>query len=194
MTDETPEQVQQAGLGEWYAGLSSQDKVRTRRYLNGIDTSSPAAFLEDLIARAIDDHNYKLAVTAGNHLETLDLDDYDRFVATESYIEGLFGADQYTRAKEMCCRNLELYPSIADRFLAANGGTVPQRMPCRNRLIDILVGVEANYDDANAVLDQYVEMGLIDPEERNYRKQSLKIHRMQMFFDNVYNYEYKEQQ
>lgn len=193
MAEEIPAQVSQAGLDDWYASLSSQDRVRTRRYLGGIDTANPAAFLEDLIARAVDDHNYKLAVTAGEQLETLDLDDYDRFVATESFIEGLFGADDYTRAKEMCCRNLELYPAVSERLLAENGGKVPQRMPCRNRLIDILVGVEADYDDANAVLDQYVEMGLIDPQERDYRKQSLKIHRMQMFFDNVYNYEYKEQ-
>lgn len=126
-------------------------------------------------------------------LETLDLDGYDRFTATESFIEGLFGNDDFGRAKEMCCRNLELYPSISDRFLSEHGGAVPERMPCRNRLIDILVGVEADYDDADAVLDQYVEMGLIGPEERDYRKQSLKIHRMQMFFDNIYNYEYRKE-
>lgn len=192
MAEEIPNQVAEAGLDQWYATLSQQDRVRVRRYLNGISTDTPVAFLNDLISRAEEDRNYRLAVTAGEYLEGMDLDDYGRFVATNGMIEGLFGCDEFTRAKELCCRNLDLFPSVEDRVRAENGGDIPQKMPCRNRLIDILVGVEANYDDAVAVLDQYAEMGLIDPVERDQRKQSLKIHRMQMFFDNVYNYDYKK--
>ena len=186
MADEIPSQISEAGLDDWYSGLTSQDRVRTRRYLDGIDTSSGVALLSDLIVRAVEDHNYKLAVTAGSFLDGMELSDYDRFKTTEIYIEGLFGADEYETAKAMCCRNLDLYPIVSGRIVEENGG-VPQKLSCRNRLIDILVGVEGDYDGAYEVLDRYAEMGLIDEAERDLRKQSLKIHRMQRSFDNIFN-------
>lgn len=185
MVDDIPKQITEAGLDDWYSGLTSQDRVRTRRYLEGIDTSSPIAFLDDLMVRAVDDHNYKLAVTAGKHLDGMELSDYDRFMSTELLIEGMFGADDFEGAKEMCCRNLDLYPIVSERIVAENGG-IP-RLSCRNRLIDILVGVDGDYDNANEVLDRYCEMGLITEEERDLRKQSLKVHRMQKTFDNIFN-------
>lgn len=186
MADETPAQISEAGLEGWYSSLSSQDKVRTRRYLGGIDTSSPLALLLELMARAEEDHNYKLAVSVGEHLESVELSDLDRFRATEAYIEGLFGCDRFEDAKRMCVRNLELYPSVAAEV--SPGGEVPKTLYCRSRLIDILVGVDADYDSAFRTLDVYEQIGLIDAEEKAYRVQSLKIHRMQMSFDNIFNY------
>lgn len=182
MADEIPKQVAEVGLGGWYEGLSSQDRVRVRRYLDGIDTGSELGFLTDLMARAVDDHNYKLAVTAGEHLEGMDLDDESRFRATEAMIEGLFGSDRFDEAKAMCLRNLDLYPTVSASFPPEG------RLSCRNRLIDIMVGIEGDYDGAFAMLDRYRTMGLIDDEELGYRKQSLKIHRMQKSFDNLFNY------
>ncbi len=185
-------QVSEVGLDGWYTGLTSQDRVRVRRYLNGIDTSSEMAFLLELMARAVEDHNYKLSVTAGMYLEDRELDDHSRFIVTEGLIEGLFGADQFEDAKRMCIRNLSLFPTVKGRLEADNGGKLPERISCRNRLIDILVGVDGNYDDAFKVLDNYVRDGLIDGAERDYRVQSLKIHRMQRSFDNIFNYKKAE--
>ena len=190
MVDETPKQVSEAGLDAWYAGLSSQDRVRTRRYLDGICTSSEVGFLNELMARAAEDSNYKLAVTAGRYLDGMELSDIDRFDSTEHLIEGLFGSDDYGEAKAMCLRNLDLYPKIGAVIEERNGG-VPKALSCRNRLIDILVGVEGSYDEAFAMLDRYFQMGLIDEEELAYRKQSLKVHRMQRSFDNIFSYQKK---
>lgn len=185
MADETPAQVVDAGLGDWYTGLSSQDRVRVRRYVEGIDTSSPLGFLTDLMSRAVEDHNYKLAVTAGRYLEGADLGDAERFEATEGLIEGLFGSDAYDEARAMCLRNLDLYPRVSAELFPSGA---PERLSCRNRLIDIMVGVEGDYDGAIAMLDRYLDMGLIDESERDYRRQSLKVHRMQRTFDNIFNY------
>ncbi|MDO5862381.1 MAG: hypothetical protein Q4Q58_06290 [Thermoplasmata archaeon] len=185
MADEIPAQISATGLDGWYTELSSQDKVRVRRYLNGIDTSSSLALIIDLMGRAGEDHNYKLAVTAGEYLEAQELSDLDRYRVTEALIEGMFGNDMFEEAKAMCVRNLELYPKVA--------GQVPiDRMSCRNRLIDILVGVDGNYDAAYQSLDTFLQMGLIDESERDYRKQSLKVHRMQRSFDNIFNYRKSE--
>jgi hypothetical protein len=36
-------------------------------------------------------------------------------------------------------------------------------------------------------LDEFVAIGIMNEDELAYRKQSLKIHRMQKTFDNVYS-------
>ena len=189
---EVPKEVAEAGLDDWYQTLSDPDRVKIRRYLPGIDTSSPQAFLVQLMQRVTEDHNYGLAVTAGKYSESHEMDDYSRFIITEGYIDGLFGAEKYDEAKEACCRNLDLYPLVRDRFLAENGGVLPKHIACRNRLIDIVIGVEAGYDLADEILTRYVEMGLIDEEEKAYRLQSIKIHRMQKTFDNLFIYRPKQ--
>ena len=54
------------------------------------------------------------------------------------------------------------------------------------------MGVECDYDEANDVLADYVRIGIMDPDELSYRRQSLKIHRMQKTFDNIYSYRPKQ--
>lgn len=186
MADEIPRQVTEAGLDGWYGSLSPQDRVRVRRYVDGISTGSELAFLEDLMARAVDDHNYKLAVTAGEHLEGLELSDRERFEATEGMIEGLFGSERYEEARDLCMRNLDLFPAVRGDVLLPDG-SVPEHLSCRNRLIDIMVGVFGDYEGAYAMLDRFLELGLVDEAEKDYRLRSLKIHRMQRTFDNVFN-------
>ena len=189
---EVPPEVEKTGVSEWYAGLNDPNKVKVKRYLAGIDTSSPAAFLTELMLRSEEDHNYGLSTTAGSYALTMDLDDYTRFKVREAYIDGLYGSEKYDEAKEQCCINLDLFPEIQETFLEENGDELPKDIKCRNRLIDILVGVECAYDDAMDVLVDYVRIGIMDPEELPYRKQSLKIHRMQKTFDNIYSYRPKQ--
>mgnify|MGYP000176220119 CR=1 FL=1 len=189
---ETPKEVADAGLVDWFQGLKDPDKVKVRRYVQGIDTTSPEAFLKQLMERSSEDHNYGLSAVAGAYANTLDLDDYTRFLVNEAYIEGLFGGERYEEAKEVCAKNLDMFPLIKDRFLADNGGILPKHIACRNRLIDIVIGVESGYDLADEILSQYVAMGLLDEEEKAYRLQSIKIHRMQKTFDNLFIYRPKE--
>ncbi|MBR4504025.1 MAG: hypothetical protein IKP20_03510 [Candidatus Methanomethylophilaceae archaeon] len=189
---EIPQEIMSAGLSDWYAELNDPSKVKVKRYLKGIDTSSPSALLIDLMVRSEEDHNYKLSVTAGSYATSMDLDDYQLFKVREAYIDGLFGSEKYDDAKEQCCLNLDLYPAIKDSFLADNGGNIPKDIKCRNRLIDILVGVECAYDEATSVLEDFAAIGIMYPDELEYRKQSLKIHRMQKTFDSIYSYRPKE--
>ncbi len=192
MAQDVPAEVSAVGLEEWFSSLNDMNKVKVKRYLNCIDTTSAENFLVDLMKRSSSDHNYGLSVIAGEYALAQDLPDYDRFMVTESYIDGLFGAEKYDELKVQCCNNLDLFPEIKDRFLKENGGELPKTIFCRNRLIDVLVGVDSNYDEAYEALDEFVRIGILSEEELNYRKQSLKIHRMQKTFDNVYSYRPKE--
>jgi len=185
MDRQTPTQITAAGLDGWYGTLSDPDKVRLGRYLDS-DASSAESFLLGVMAGAQEDHNFRLAVTAGAYALTLDLDDMETFRVREAYIDGLTAAGMYDEAKAQCELNLDLFPSVRDRILAENGGKLPAGIMCRNRLIDILVGVDHDYDAADAALDAFVEIGAMDPEELSYRKQSLKIHKMQRAFDNIF--------
>lgn len=190
--DNMPQEIVDAGLQDWYSSLNDPTKVKVRRYLQGIDTSSPEALLIQLMDRSTEDHNYKLSAAIGQYALSRDLDDYQRFKVTESYIDGLFGADMFDEAKAQCCHNLDIFPAVRDRVLADNGGNIPKHLACRNRLIDIMVGVESDYDGAVSILDDFVGIGIMDPDELDYRKQSLKIHRLQKSFDNLFIYRPKE--
>jgi hypothetical protein len=192
MAQDIPAEIAAVNLNDWYDSLNDINKVKVKRYLNCIDTTSPQNFLVDLMKRSSEDHNYKLSVLAGEYALSHDLPDYDRFMVTEAYIDGLFGAEDYEEMKVQCCNNLDLFPAIMDRFLNENGGELPKTIYCRNRLIDVLVGVESDYETAYETLDEFVSIGILSEDELNYRKQSLKIHRMQKTFDNVFMYRPKE--
>ena len=163
------------------------DKVKVKRYLNCIDTTSKQNFLVDLMKRSSDDHNYKLSVMAGRYALSHELTDYDRFVVTEAYIDGLFGAEDFEETKVQCCNNLDLYPSVKDRYIDEQGGELPKTIYCRNRLIDVMVGVDGDYDGATEALEEFVKIGILDASELDYRKQSLKIHKMQRTFDGIFS-------
>ena len=192
MSQETPAEISAVGLNEWYASLNDMNKVKVKRYLNCIDTTSKQDFLVDLMMRSGKDSNYGLSVMAGQYALSQDLSDYDRFKVTEAYIDGLFGAEKFDELKVQCCNNLDLFPKIKDEFLDDNGGVLPKTIYCRNRLIDVMVGVDSDYEGATDALDSFAEIGIMDPDELAYRKQSLKIHRMQKTFDNVFSLRPKE--
>ena len=189
---EIPAEVSAAGVSSWYASLNDPGRVKARRYLAGIDTSSPEAFMTDLMFRSADDHNYRFSAEIGDYALSKEMDPYTRFKVTEAYIEGLYGSERYEEAKKQCCLNLDLFVSVKEQFLADNSGKLPSRISCRNRLIDILVGVECAYDEAMALLDDYAEIGIMYPDELEYRRQSLRIHRMQKTFDSIYSYRPKQ--
>lgn len=193
MPQDIPEEVATVGLGEWFESLNDVNKVKVKRYLKGIDTTSVQTFVVDLMQRSGEDHNYKLSVLAGKYALSKDLSDYDRFKVTEAYIDGLFGADDTDEAKVQCCNNLDLFPSVKEQILRDNGGELPKHLMCRNRLIDILVGAESDYETAYDALDEFVKIGIMNEDELAYRKQSLRIHRMQKTFDNVYSYRPKQE-
>ena len=48
--------------------------------------------------------------------------------------------------------------------------------------------MESQYEKAYEMLDRYHEMGLIDDDDLQYRRNSLKVHRMQRAFDGIYTY------
>ena len=192
MSTEAPAEISAVGLNEWYDSLNDMNKVKVKRYLNCIDTTSKQDFLVDLMIRSGKDSNYGLSITAGQYALSQDLSDYDRFKVTEAYIDGLFGAEKFDELKVQCCKNLDLFPSIRDQFLEDNGGELPKTIYCRNRLIDVMVGVDSDYEGATEALDSFAEIGIMDKDELNFRKQSLKIHRMQRTFDNVFSLRPKE--
>jgi hypothetical protein len=74
-----------------------------------------------------------------------------------------------------------------------NGGSLPEKIQCRNYTINVLVGIYGDYDAGDAALDRFLEMGLISEEDVGYRKQSHKIHRLQRTFDGIFSVKLKDQ-
>ncbi|MDR0334650.1 MAG: hypothetical protein LBH69_02025 [Methanomassiliicoccaceae archaeon] len=187
-----PKEVSDAAVTEWYSSLSDQDRTRLARYLNAADVSSAYSFLSSVASAALSDENYGFAASVCEECLRGACSGTETFRMTESLIEAYIGMKRYADARSLCENNLRLFPSVRDAILEANNGSLPGTIACRNRYFDIVVGVESGYDEAFALLDRFFEMGLIDAEDLAYRKQSLKIRRLQRSFDGVFTYSYKD--
>lgn len=185
--DTIPVEVSAAGLDDWYLSLNDINRVKVKRYLPKIGARDPAGFLLELMMLSTEDHNYGLSITVGMYADSHEEDPLNRFHIRNGIIEGLEGMGKYEDAKRICRANLDIFPAIKDRFLEQNGGVLPDRIACRNKFIDILVGVDANYDEAMPLLDEFVSLGLMNPDELEFRKNSLRIYKMQRTFDGIFN-------
>lgn len=188
---DVPKEVSAVKLSKWYSSLDDRNKVRLSRYVSGADTSSKAAFLKDIMSKANAEDNYATAVIVGEFMETQKFNNAERFDLTEEYIEALFGSNDVENVKTMCLRNIDLVSELISHILGESGN-IPDNISCRNRLIDILVGIEADYDTAYAMLDRFNELNILSDEDLEYRKQSLKVHRLQRTFDSIFSYEFTE--
>lgn len=188
---DVPKEVSAVKLSKWYSSLDDRNKVRLSRYVSGADTSSKAAFIRDIMSKANAENNYAAAILVGEFAETQKFNNSERFAITEEYIEALFGNNDLGNVKVMCLRNLDIVPEIHSCVIGENGD-IPDNISCRNRLIDILVGVETDYDSAYAMLDRFNELNILSDEDLEYRKQSLKVHRLQRTFDSIFSYEFTE--
>ena len=188
---DVPPEVASAGVSKWYSSLDDQNKVRLGRYLKDCDTSSKISFFSSVAELSLKDENFKFASVIGD-THGLKMDAYEEFMFNELMIDAYIGTERYDDAKRLCNTNLEMFPKIESEYRKDNNG-IPQRMNCRNRLIDVLVGVEVNYDQAFIELERFFKMGLIDREGFDYRVQSLKVHRLQRTFDGVYTFRKKEE-
>ena len=191
-TENVPEEISKAKMNEWYSSLSEQDKVKAGRYLKDADTSSPYSFLLSTADSALKDDNYSFSAFVCECSLTNASTDTERFEANEILINAYIGMKRYDDAKLQCEKGLELYPKVSEQIMKKNNGSVPENIVCRNRYIDILIGIESGYDEAFVLLERFHKMGMISSEDLAYRRQSLKIHRLQRSFDGVYTYTYKD--
>ena len=184
-----PEQIRTVGLESWYSALDDKNRMKLSRYIETADVSSKLSFFISIIDKANGDDNPRFAVfMCEQAYQVMDLTDYEMFRINELMIDAYIGAGRYEDAKAACNSNLELYPKIKDQFLADNGSVLPKKINFRNRYIDIIIGIDCAYDLGFEMLEKYNQMDLIDDTELEYRKNSLRTHRLQKLFDSVYTY------
>ena len=184
-----PAEVKKAKLEDWYSSLDDQGKIRASRYIAGADCSSAYGFFLDMIGKALADENSAFAVKlCEDAYKFVNLSDYQSFVINESLIVAYFESNRNDDAKAACEANFDLFSKVRDEIVSNNGGSMPETLQFRNYYINIIVGVESNYDLAFQMLDKYNEMGILSDEDLVYRKNSLTTHRLQKLFDGVYTY------
>ena len=189
-----PGEIKKAKLESWYAGLDDQSRMKVSRYLNGIRTSSAYDFFTDVIGKAIADENSEFAVWACDETyRNVDMTDLQRFRVNELLIVAYYETERYDDAKVACETNYDLFPKVKGELASENGGRIPEVLQFRNQYINIIVGVESNYDLGFEMLKRYNEMGILSDEDLEYRTNSLRTHRLQRIFDGVYTYRPKDE-
>jgi hypothetical protein len=191
--NDIPNEISKTGLDEWYSALSDKDKVKVGRYLADSDTTSALTFSLSVMRKANLEENHAAAVIVGENILKTDLADADRFDALEEIIPALFGVNRYEDCLRCCNEGIDIISKILETIKEKNGGSLPERIMCRNYTINVLVGVHGNYDEGDKALDRFFEIGLISEEDLNYRKQSHKIHKLQRTFDGIFSTTVKDQ-
>lgn len=176
--------ISRAGLSKWYEALSDRDKVRVRRYAEGAPENSAFDMLMHIVRGAIVDENYDFAADMCRHATEFADTEMRRYEINELAIDALFLSEHWEEALELCRGGKSMYVSLkgSEQF-----SDVPEDLRFRNRTIDILVGYMKDYESANAALDEFFEIGIISEEDLKFRKNSLKIHRLQRTFDSIYS-------
>lgn len=176
------------GLGDWYDGLNEEAKRILSRYASHADEKKGGQWsLLEMAKQANADENHKFAITLATQGLMMGGDALLHFLMNEEMITATAEINRNDEAKWYCEQGLKMIPIVLEAFKGLHGGVVPKYVGCRNRLIDIVVGLEGDYDQAERLMDDFVELGLLDAEEAGYRKRSLKIHRLQRTFDSVYS-------
>ncbi len=189
-----PAEIKKAKLEDWYSGLDDQSRIRISRYLEKVNTKTPFDFFMDTVGKAIADENCAFAVKLCDDAYTFaDMTDYQRFLLNELLITAYFGCERYDDTKAACEVNYELFPKIREQLISDNNGMIPEKLEFRNQYINVIVGVESNYDLGFEMLKRYNEMGILSDEDLEYRTNSLRTHRLQRVFDGVYTYRPKDE-
>ena len=184
---DVPAEILKVKLNEWYSGLSDTDKVKIGRYLRESDTSSALNFSLSVMNKADEEENYPLAVLVGENILKQDLREIERFDVLESIIPAYFGSCRYDVCLKCCEEGLSTLQKNIEEIKKRNGGVLPESIMCRNYTINVLIGAYDKYEEADAALDRFFEMGLISEEDVKYRKQSHKIHKLQRTFDGIFS-------
>ena len=187
-----PAEIEKAKMTEWYGSLNDQNKVKVNRCVSGADTSSKTAFALSIMRRTNEEDNYAVSELLGEYIieGTKGLTRYD---VLEEIILAYFGTKKYDKCLECCEEGLDMIPEIKAELIKRNGGGLPERIICRNYMINVLVGVYSKYDEGDEALDRFYELGLISEEDLNFRKQSHKVHKLQRVFDGIYSVKLKDQ-
>ena len=189
---DVPSEITKVGMSDWYSALSDQNKVRFGRYVAGAETSSKIHFCIDIMRKANADENFPVTELVGEYIIG-DAKGICRYDINEEMILALFGVKRYDDCLKCCERGLDLFTECREEIIEANGGRIPEHVLCRNYMINVLIGVDSNYDAADEALDRFFEMGLITEEDVAYRKQSHKIRKLQRVFDGIYAVKLKDQ-
>ncbi len=190
---DTPEEIVKAGLTKWYEGLSDPDKVKIKRYLKDSDASTPFDLSILIMRRANEEENYPVTVLVGENMLGSRLTDMERFDVIEEIIPAYYDLKRYDECRDRCEDGLDLIMELMDDIRSRNSGELPERIICRNYLVNVLIGAYGDYDAGDDALDRFHEMGLISEEDVNFRKQSHKIHKLQRTFDGIYGVKLKDQ-
>ena len=189
---DVPEEISKARLNDWYSGLSDQDKVKIGRYLSGSDTASAAALSLSVMRKANQEDNHPVSILAGENILKSGLGEIERFDMLEEIIPAYYGVKRYDDCLRCCEEGIALLCGNMTEIKERNGGSLPERLMCRNYTINVLVGAYGDYEAGDKALDRFCGMGLISEEDVEYRKRSHEIHRLQRTFDGIFSVKLKD--
>jgi len=184
---EVPAKLSSIGLSDWFATLTDQDRVRLRRYTDNADGKDAAAFVTSIILAAVADSNYKFAAKVADTTADMVSGAVRVFDFNEASVLAYYNTERYDDCLARCDYGLSMLKDSEVRsHVVLADGSFPESVNCRNYKINVIVGIRRQYDEAGAVLDQFVADGLITADEARMRKDSIRTFRLQRTFEGIF--------
>jgi len=83
----------------------------------------------------------------------------------------------YENAKKYCLMEVDEFEDFAKAWKDRFPGLFPEVIPCRDVLLKILIRVENDYDEAERLINTFVEKGLLTSDDANHKIRELRIQR-----------------
>ncbi len=129
-------------------------------------------------SNAIHDKDFDLAISLATKALSTPGSLTDQHFAYNGLIEASVKKKDYEAAKQYCLAELEDFAEIGNALRKDFDGELPATIPCRDTLLDIVVDVENDYDEAERLINVFVQKGLITQEEAEGELEGIKVPRL----------------
>lgn len=102
----------------------------------------------------------------------------DQHFVFNSLITAYERKNDYENAKKHCLAELKDFSRTSRALRKDFDGELPSSIPCRDTLLDIVVGIEQNYEEAERLIQIFVQEGLFTSEEAQDDLNKLRISKL----------------
>ena len=174
-------------LESWYSSLTPEQQQKLKEYsgqgeglIQGdfFSLQTPKHFFWTTAGNAIPKNDCDFAIFLAEKGLTAQGSLVDQHFVFNSLITAYEKTNDHESAKKHCLAELKDFSRISRALRKDFDGELPSSIPCRDSLLDIVAGIEQNYEEAEQLIQIFVQKSLLTPEEAKDELKNLRINKL----------------
>ena len=174
-------------LEGWYSALTPEQQQKLKEYsgqgeglIQGDIFSSQTQkhFFWTTAGNAVHKKDYDFTIFLAEKGLTAQGSLVDQHFVFNSLITAYERKNDHENAKKHCLAELKDFSRISRALRKDFDGELPSSIPCRDSLLDIVAGIEQNYEEAEQLIQIFVQKSLLTPEEAKDELKNLRINKL----------------